>query len=524
VVHAELIYEPSPQQKGVFDFVEDRRGGNAIVEAVAGAGKTTTLIRAMERMQGQVFYGVFNTKMAKEAKEKASHLRNVWIKTFHSMGMGALNFRLGKDRVQIDDKKLRKLVDALVLEKQRQEIADMANATVKTVSMAKQRGIGPVYADTDAVWLDMIDHFGLDEDLPEGYEDRLDILVKSSRIVLRRSNIQAEKDAIIDFDDMVYLPLHWNLRMGPRGGFQWVLVDEAQDTNPTRREFAKRLMAPGGRFIAVGDPHQAIYGFSGADNDALDQIARDFNAKPLPLTITYRCPKAVVKVAQEFVQHIQAGDTAPEGLFVEELEFGKIVEELQPGDAVLSRYNKYLVGLCFRLIREGKPAKIEGRAIGEGLINLTRKWKVKKLETLAERIGQWKEREMRKALAKDNETKAQEVEDRAETLFVLITRAQEQGIVDADGLRAMIAGLFADNVADDRRMIVLCSCHKSKGLEWNRVFVLGLYELMGREQNQPWQTQQERNLCYVAITRAMDTLVNVTGVREERKQHQFGQE
>lgn len=67
-------------------------------------------------------------------------------------------------------------------------------------------------------------------------------------------------------------------------------------------------------------------------------------------------------------------------------------------------------------------------------------------------------------------------------------------------------------------MITLCSVHKSKGLEWNRVFVLGLYELMGRECSQHWQTVQEINLQYVAVTRAQELLVNVTGVKEEKKQ------
>ena len=64
----------------------------------------------------------------------------------------------------------------------------------------------------------------------------------------------------------------------------------------------------------VGDRHQAIYGFTGADSDSLDLIAAAVSAKQLPLTTTFRCPKAVVTYAQQYVNHIQAAETAPEGV------------------------------------------------------------------------------------------------------------------------------------------------------------------------------------------------------------------
>jgi superfamily I DNA/RNA helicase len=348
----------------------------------------------------------------------------------------------------------------------------------------------------------------------------MDIVVKLSRLILRRSNAAAKEAGFIDFDDMVYLPLTWNLRMWQN---DWVLIDEAQDTNPTRRALARKMLRPGGRLIAVGDPHQAIYGFSGADNDALSQIARDFSAKWMPLTVTYRCPKEVVKVAREFVSHIAAADTAPDGLSTEQ-PFTAVVDQLQPGDAVLCRYNKYLVNLCFKLIREGKPARIEGRAIGANLVALVNKWKASKLEVIADRTIAWRNREVAKAEAKQQDVKADQIRDRAETVLVLIERAMEQGITTKAELVKMITDLFDDRVVDNKNMITLCSVHRSKGLEWPRVFVLGLHELMGRECRQPWQTEQEVNLQYVAVTRAQDILVNVTGVKEEKKQHSFGEE
>lgn len=792
---------PSPQQSEIFRFVEDKRGGSAIVEAVAGAGKTTTLVKACERMNGQIALIAFNTRMAKELRDKTAHMPNIWAKTFHSFGMNALNFRFKNGAVRLrdpDDKKVTKLLDAFIEEKGRQDLAEVAPTVAKVVSMAKQRGIGVCFADTDAVWEEMIEHFDLGADLPETYEGRYDIVIKLARVILRQSIDQARDFGVIDFDDMIYLPLVWNMRLKR---FPWVLVDECQplgtlvevpngrlpggkigtkqvpieslnkgdkvvsynrplgvfkvsgdqlsgvrrrrytgnmytiecgdrqtrytenhwcwsvmgrtneqffvymmrrgsqfrighcaarwsgnvqglsyrlyeekadaawvlkafdtkteaeeyergiilssgipgvrfepnknssdsgisgfwgnitdnttkalfvlndhgrslwyplihkgeqqerdgtrfrmiracnlmngmimrpfrgiskatgcdqeiriswevvdedvvsleventnmyvgdgiathncqDTNPTRREMAKRMLEPNGRTIFIGDRHQSIFGFTGADNDSIDQIARDFNAVTLPLTVTYRCPKSVVDVARRYVSHITAHESAPEGMYTQQ-PYEVLCDQLLPGDAVLCRYTKFLVSTCFKLIRLGKPARIEGRAIGAGLIALARKWKVKKLDTLVERLRVWEQREVAKAEAKKQERKVLEIKDKSETMYVLIARAMEQGIQDVDGLCALISSIFDDDVVDHKSMITLCSVHRSKGHEWSRVFILGLDELMGRECFQPWQTAQERNLQYVAVTRAQELLVNVTGVKEEKKQHQFGGE
>lgn len=516
----------SPQQSAFIEKVKTGTSSIALI-AVAGAGKTFTLVKACEHMKGNVFFGVYNAKMGAELKQKTAHLPHVTCKTFHGAGYGRLMyFFRGRPQEQrlktIDDKKVLTLLDTWIAEKGRKDLEPLAVTIAKIVSMAKQRGIGPIFADADPVWREMIEHFDLIDDLPEEFEGRgeeeiLAIVIKLSRIILRSSIDAAKNEGWIDFDDMVFMPLVMNLRM-----FQndWVLIDEAQDTNPTRRALARKMLKPGGKLIAVGDPRQAIYGFSGADNDALDQIVRDFNCVEMPLTTTYRCPKSAVRVAREFVDHIEAHETAPEGEVVT-VKYEDILEYAKPGDAILCRYNKYLVGLCFRFIRNGIAARIEGRAIGASLVQLVRKWKTVNLDTLAKRVIAWRDREMKKANDKKNDSKALQIEDRAETVLVLIERAKEEGINTINGLCDMITGLFDDNVVDKKDMITLCSQHRSKGLEWKRVFILGLYELGGRVCRQQWQTEQEVNLQYVAATRVMETLYSVVGVKEEGKQQKL---
>ena len=503
---------PSPQQAAVFAHVQDRLAGNAIVEAVAGAGKTTTIVKACEFMTGSVFLGAYNTKMGKELKERTSHLSNVKAGTFHSAGMNALR-RAIDIKGDPDGNKILNCVDAWMTEKGRNELEPIAKTVASVVSMAKQRGIGVIFPDTDETWLEMIAHFGLDEDLPEDFEDRMDIVLKLSRVILQRSNKRAKMDGYIDFDDMIYLPLLWNLRMWQN---DWVLVDECQDTNPTRRALSRKMLRPRGRIIAVGDRNQAIYGFSGADNDAMDQIKADFNCKEFPLTTTYRCPKSVVELARQYVGHIQADANNAEGQ-TSTVVYDEFFKVVKPGDAVLCRFNKYLVSACFRLIRNGVSARIEGRAIGANLVALINKWKVVRIDALKNKVEKWCEREVTKAEKSKNKGKVEQIKDRAETVLVIIERALEQKLTTKDELIKMTTDLFDDRVVDRKDMVTLCSVHRSKGMEWPRVYLLGRHELMGREQPQEWQTRQELNLAYVAITRAQSEFIDVIGVKEEEK-------
>lgn len=516
-------FQPSPAQQRYFDWITGSVG-SVILEAVAGSGKTTTIVNGLHLMAHPIMLRngdmvpariallAYNSTMGQELKERTAGIEGVRAGTFHSAGKSALYFAYGKSgkyRLDLDKKKVIKIAQGIADDKKRLDLDEIVSTVAKVVSMAKNRGIGALHSITDdQVWIGMIEHFGMIDELPEGTS--IEAIVKFSQIVLRRSNEDLDT---IDFDDMVYLPLQRNLRL-----FQndWVLVDEAQDTNPTRRALARKMLKHGGRLVAVGDPHQAIFGFTGADNDALDQIARDFDATRLPLTITYRCPKAVVRIAQEYVSHIECADTAPEGL-VTELEYGKIIDEAQIGDAVLCRYNKYLVDLCFKFIRMGKPAKIEGRAIGDGLIKLASRWKVKSIKVLEDRLADYLTREVKKAMEAGKEDRADRLTDQVETLFVLIDRAREQEIFNVEGLKEMILMMFEDKLTDKGTVIILSSVHKSKGSEWNKVFLLGRKELMPSPfATQPWQIAQEINLIYVAVTRAKEHLVDVFGIKEEK--------
>lgn len=512
-------FTPSPAQQAYFDWI-DGGTGHAVLVAVAGAGKTTTLIQGLDRMRGNVAFLAYNKKIVGDIKAKVGFRKGVFPKTFHGVGMSALQYAYSRShRLELDGKKVEKLVRQMLLEKGAGD-DDLLTCIVDMVSMAKQRGLGVrEIADLrdDDAWLAMVEQFALDETLPEGRENQLITAMRYAQEALRRSSLDLD---VIDFDDMVYLPLQRELRLLQN---DWVLVDEAQDSNPTRRLMAMKLTKRSGRSVWVGDPAQAIYGFTGTDNDALDQITAQLNAVRLPLTVTYRCPKAVVEVARQWVDHITAHDSAPDGV-VGSYDFKDASTHLmEVGDAVLCRFNKYLVGTAFKLIKSGKAAKIEGRDIAAGLIKLATRWKsAKTLNALSGRLEEWLERELAKAKAKDDDARAERAQDTVDTLAILIERARELGGSQVSDLVAVIYDLFGDTEKGEMKdCVVLCSIHKSKGLEWSRVHVLGLYELNPRT-SRDWQAKQEANLKYVAVTRAMDTLFVVSGVQEPKARGTFG--
>ena len=484
----------SEKQEAVFDFVANG-SGSAIVEAVAGAGKTTTIVEACNRIPSNqsVLFTAYNKAIADELKARVP--AHVEARTFHSLGAGALWLasKSLKVKTTTNEYVVRDTIRSLYPE----SISRGAGqAIAKLVSLAKQYGVGVLVKDLPSVWAGLVDRFEIEAD---DENVSIDTVIDAARDVFNGTVARFSKTGVHDFDDMIYLPLAMNLNLKK---YDWVFVDEAQDTNPARRALAKKALRVGGRLVAVGDPRQAIYGFTGADSDALDLIAREFNAKTLPLTVSYRCPRAVVEAAREFNPTIEAAPTAPEG----KVEYADRlpIEALRNEDAILCRFNAPLVELAYTLIASGRGCRIQGRDIGAGLVKLVEKMKARDVDTLIERLNSWKAREIEAAMAKGNERKAESIEDRASCLTTLIDRLPENDRTIAN-LKRTIEGMFADT--DDAKLLTLSSMHKSKGREWERVYIIDRGRVPSPYARQEWQYGQEINLLYVAYTRAKDSLV-----------------
>lgn len=497
---------PSPQQQAIFSFITSGQG-NLIIEAVAGAGKTTTLIEAMKLMTGSVAFAAYNKKIADEIAERVAGQAGVRASTFHSFGFSA--WRKVAPRIGApNDKKVAQLCAKLAVPEQ------MVAPVCKLVSLAKQHAIGflsPMADDT--VWFNIVAHHDLEDELPEPTLDAsytVEDLVAMARRALEAS--VAANMTEIDFDDMLYAPLVGNARMTQ---YDWVLIDEAQDTNPARRALAKKMLRPGGRLIAVGDPHQAIYGFTGADADSLDLIAREFHAERLPLSVSFRCAQSVVAKARQFVSHIEPALDAPQGAYnvIEEPAFHKLTPVA--GEAILCRNTKPLITLAYGLLRRRITCYVEGRDIGRGLLALVNRWKIRSVDALADKLEDYCITQTQKMMAKGEEMQAQSLSDRIEALLFIINEILPPG-TPVSALVTEINNLFADSNGGPAKGVVLSTIHKSKGREWSRVYWYGANKFQpSKFARQTWQQEQETNLMYVAATRAKLELIEVLAPTKE---------
>ena len=471
----------SPLQHDIFTFVEIG-AGNAIIEAVAGSGKSTTIIECLSRIpkDKQSIFLAFNKTIADELKAKGVNAR-----TFHSLTY--MPVIKAKRATAVDQDKLRKIIQN---ELRGNESYIYGNFINKLVSLGRQTGIGCLIPDNQSEWFKVIYQYDLQLDHEEAtYETAIELCSK----VLRLSN----SSSMVDFDDLLYLSVKDGLSL-PK--FDFVFVDEAQDTNAIQRAILRKIMKPTTRIVAVGDSSQAIYGFRGADSDSMSLIATEFNCVKLPLTVTYRCPTSVVEFAKRYVSEIESAPNAAEGK-VTHLDKKWSHEHFVAKDLVVCRTTKPLIKLAFKLIREKVPCYMLGKEIGQGLKTLINSRKAKSIDMLEKKLELWQDREVEKAIAKQQEATAEAIRDKVASIFAIIEGMSDKDRT-VDGLLNTIDLLFSDKT----NATILSTIHKAKGLEANRVFWLNSSQCPSKWAKLDWQVKQEYNLCYVAITRAKQEL------------------
>lgn len=507
----------SDQQMAVVEWVINGKGSLEL-RARAGCGKTFVLMRVVQAIRmanmGEIALMAYNVKIAAEIKEKLEPFEYDWravqAGTVHSFGWGA--WRKVAPHAKVDNDKIYKLIDSCALEQGGAFFSENSGPIAKLVSLAKQRAIGHLGAiENMDLWYDIWEHFNLDDDVTEtvNIEDVIRAAIKVYRMSLNQCR------EVVDFDDMILAPLYFKARFWPK---DWVLVDESQDTNPARRALALAMLKPRtGRMIFVGDPAQAIYGFTGADSDSMKQLREATNAKVLPLNVTRRCPRTVVEQAKRLVPDFIAHEDAPEGICRRTTYDMLEKEGLGKDDAILCRNTAPLISTAYSLISKGIACRVEGRDIGNGLIKLARRWKVRTLDKLLLKLEDYLARQTAKYMSKGQEHRVEQITDQVECLKVVINRClmlKKTGIDDlVEDIKTMFNITDEKRDTDDKKLPPVCTLstiHKSKGREWKRVFLLGREKYMPSPYaKKDWQQEQERNLEYVAITRAMQELIDV---------------
>lgn len=510
-------FKPSHYQTAIFDWVVNGRG-DAVVQAAAGSGKTTTLVEAAKLLKSdRAVFLAFNKHIAQQLQTKLGSA--MVAKTIHSVGLATLRSAIRKPIV--DDGKYGDIGKIYA-----QEIADdlKRNYAVELRRWARNKdgkepeeplSAGQVLGqlkqlahytrvtltnekDFDAMQ-EMVWHFGC---LDSGLD--LKMLHYPLMSILREGQQIAERQGIIDYDDMLWLPNRWNLEPSK---CDWVAIDEAQDVSPAQLDLILKMRGRGGRMIWVGDKHQAIFGFAGALNDSIDRIIKATNAAVLPLSICYRCPERHIKLAQEIVPSIEAAPNAIEGI-TEYISYEKVHSIIAEGDLVISRCTAPVVKLCIELIAKRIPARVRGRDIGKALTAIVKE--VAKLpsfdfEKFGYALQAYQYDKITKLQQKKNsENQIESLRDRISGIWVCYQAFNSDNVLD---FCTEIEGLFSDS----RSSVVLSTVHRAKGLEERRVFILRPDQLPLRWQNQQeWMLQQEYSLKYVSLTRAKEALYFIT--------------
>jgi len=472
----------STYQIALFNVIENDNC-SIVLDAKAGAGKTTTILEACNRLpeRASVLFLAFNKAIVGELSEKLP--AGVNCRTFNSCGWGAWRSFTGRKYIKIDAKKTWRIIWDMLSREDSRLYGAFIN---KMVGLAKSSGLTP---DSDSSeWWAVQDHHGVTlNSMDADYSEAMDCTVR----VLRESIRQAYD--VCDFDDQIYMP--W-LRNATFQRYDYIFIDEAQDTNEIQCDLLRRMLKPGGRLIAVGDPNQAIYGFRGADHNAMNNIRNAFGATELPLSISYRCAKNIIAEAQKYVSDIQAFDSAPDGT-VEHVD-GYTIETFNASDAILCRNNAPLIEIAYQFIARGKGVNFLGRDIGAGLKSLVKNMEARDLDDLEDKLDLWLGKESEKLIKKHQEEKVEILEDRVKCISIFIANLPQSRQTVGDLLDAIDA-LFQSK----GRGITLSSVHKSKGREWDRVYILDFGTYMpSKYARKDWQKIQERNLIYVAITRA----------------------
>lgn len=476
-----------------FGFTLDGNG-RFILDDFTVTHNTSTIVEASKIAikRGSVLFLAFNKSIAQELGRKMDGT-GVECKTLHSHGFRAIQKKMNFG-CEIDERKWNKyiadkedvLFEGIEFESD-SEKSEYISDCVKLLNLARINLVRNS-KDMDELW-GLVDHHNLNID---------DVQVN---IVNDLLSVCYKLDSVIDFTDMITLPLNDNMkRYLPK--YDTVFVDEAQDLSKAQRELMLASVKPNGRFVAVGDKKQCINGFAGSDVDSFNTLIK-IAGHELPLSVCYRCGKTIINDAKNIVPYIEPFDGQIDGEIVHTTN----LKSAMNGDMIICRKSAPLVSTCLRFIANGKSALVKGRDIADGLKAMVSRTKTNDVDKMLEKL----KKEIKKVVSRlERHGYDGRLEEQPQYINVLdkieCIEAIAEGCDDVEEVIEKLDELFTDT--KNGNVITLSTIHKAKGLEADNVFILLPDCLpMRRKGQQPWEFEQEMNLKYVAITRAKKKLV-----------------
>lgn len=496
-------YVPSKYQKAIFDFVEHGQG-NAVIEAEPGAGKSVTATWAVKYIpeDKSILFTAFNTDIVDELKKKlkkCNYPHNIDCKTLHGLGYSLLMSNFGRliEKTPNDFKYSAYIYNNI------REIGGSCYSSLAFKDHSK-------YIDNVKKFVDLGRCYLAESMSDMNYIEThysISCFSNEKEVALQVMDWGKENYQTVDFTDMIWLPNVLNCK--PYGKiYDWIIADESQDISRAERELILRCTNMSTRMLFLGQKIQSINSFQGADYRSFDELKKLPNTCELPLSISYRCAKNIVKLANRFSPSMQASDDAIDG----EVKYNVPIDEVEDGDMVLCRVNAPLLQMYCELAKRNKPVNILGKDIGKNLIKVIEKTKEKFLFVNLKDKGVFsslynslfneidavmKKNKISFEMAMDDMNIAQQY-DTIQALEAICGDCNE-----AECLIETIKQLFSDK---KKKGITLSTIHKSKGLEADNVYICCPSLLPAKSAKEQWELQQEANLEFVAYTRAKKKL------------------
>lgn len=444
--------------------------------ARAGTGKSYTIKQMVSRLtkRCRVLIVAFNKDIADEMR--AGVPRWVDVKTLHALGFGAMKRHLNQPNLAPDGNLMRGIVREAVPQMPGFQHKSLVSSTSKIVSMAMCQLVDEI---PDLV---QIIH-NYDVPVAEGLEPEQYAVWAQKAL-----DLSLDVNGTISFDQMVYVPARLNIMTG---AYDHVLFDEAQDGNRAQKRLVINALGKRGKATVVYDDCQAIYFFRGASADAVEDLVKSLHADVLPLSVTFRCPRRVVELAQALVPDYTACDDAPEGRVTWETEHD-LLHKIRPGHAVIARSNVYLVRICMKLLKRNIRARVVGRDYAEKFHALLDRAPNDRVVNLLDTLTEYSRQETERLTAAGQDDKVEEVVDTVTAL-----RELSEGVTSVWRLRETVNNLFVDDKTAGHDAVRCMTVHKAKGLQWPDVWVMESSFRIGSDEG--------RNLYYVAITRTQWT-------------------
>lgn len=542
-----MDFKPSTYQRDILDFFLNNPQSNMLVNALAGSGKSTTACMLSEHSKTSDLYIAFNASVVEEFKKKIKNPKTK-VMTMHSLAYSIMLYNVeqeskdsgekpkgfgsqrSKRTVSLDNFKPHKILDEEITKRYGRYIEFAKRVFLKDnyvnlynlcrltlTDMSSNKDVSRLI-DDHVLFL----YYG-----DEGYSaPDISEITSTLKILDTKSRQQFETQGVIDFTDMLWITFnklkydnwevpYWDL-------YTNIYADEVQDFSNIQLNFLKFIKRVKGRYIFIRDFHQAIYNFCGGNAQAFNQIPKMFApVEAFDLPICYRCAKShLSRVNREYGIPILPRDDAPLG-FVKTIDKNKISEYAKAGDMVISRKNKWIAEVVLDLARNGTPIFIEDKdmvaAIKRQILS-SKCTSVGTLEKFLQKVISNYNKKLFEIVSKNVREGGHE-EERLEavaetnskidnTSFLLeILEGYLENHTPSDSVSKFSD--FVDkllNTTPSPDCVRLCSIHKAKGLEATNVFVLNEAKINFDFRNSKEQNVQEKNLSYIATTRAKEGL------------------